>query len=813
MLSIMKKLLTSFFLLAVCCPSFSQIRYDIELLPDNETYLISFVSDVTYPPPSNKIVSGQVTIRMPHGIGPNAFQITDLTMETPGATWQANDIVRAPVEAPSWDYFSFALTTPGVDVYPFQAGVSVPIFSFKNGGQHCADSVYIIKDTDPFLPPNSVNTNVSNSIVILGGGFFNIYGGTVGTGAAPGTPETICTNEMVDEITSCDSVVWQGEIFVQDTVFEIHYTSSVGCDSVFLTEIKIRSELTATVDTVICEGDIFKGVEILQDEVVTQTYTANAGCDSTVTYLIRVVQPSASVTDTIVLPGTVVNGTLVFNDTTIVTTLLNAAGCDSVSTVHVIVYSGQPSIVEAEICLGEDFNGQYYLQDTSFVDTLTSVYGFDSLIITNIRVHQAYFINAFADLCEGQPHTNGIIYTSDTTFIENFQTVYGCDSAITTTIHVVIPEYRVEDTTICYGQLYQGVLYEEDMVFTESIVSASGCDSIVTQVNLTVEPEVPASITGPGAVCAGDVATLMAAGGTQYLWNDGSTTDSLIITAAGTYEVTVTNPAGCTGVAALEVAASGLSAEAEVESPLCHYELSGAIRITHVSGGLEPYAYSIDGGTYYATNGEFLNLSPGEYQVKVTDQYGCFWEEEVTISAPEEIWVEAGNDTEINLADQITFQPTTNIVAIDSVLWTPPEGLDCPTCLSTTARPLQSTTYQLQVWDENGCLAQSMITVLVRPGYEVYVPNAFSPNNDGFNDLFTVFAGDNVAEVRRLAVFERWGGQVFLAEHFQPNALPFGWDGNWRGNPAPEGIYIWMAEVEFLDGRVKLFEGNVNLIR
>src|SRR5690606_23565675 len=133
-------------------------------------YLISFFSNVTYTGLANKVVSGQVTIRMPHGIGANAFQVTNLTMETPGAGWQNNDIVRAPAEAPSWDYFSFALTTPGTSAYSFQEGVSIPVFSFKNGGEHCADSVYIIdNDTDPFIN-NSLNIDIQNSLVIIGGG-------------------------------------------------------------------------------------------------------------------------------------------------------------------------------------------------------------------------------------------------------------------------------------------------------------------------------------------------------------------------------------------------------------------------------------------------------------------------------------------------------------------------------------------------------------------------------------------------------------------------------------------------------------------
>ncbi|MEO1257734.1 MAG: gliding motility-associated C-terminal domain-containing protein [Bacteroidota bacterium] len=810
----MKKLLTSIFLILVCSSLFSQIKYEIELLPDNETYLISFVSSNTYAPPQNKVASGQVTIRMPHGIGVNAFSVVDLTMETPGASWQANDIIRAPVEAPSWDYFSFGLTTAGVDVYDFQAGVSVPVFSFRNGGAHCADSVYIIdNETDPLID-NSLNVDVRNFLSILAGFGTNFYDGTVGTGAAPGTPETLCTDETVDERIGCDSVMYQGITYDRDTTIDIHYTSSVGCDSVLVTEIIIQEELFATVDTTICEGDIFKGIEILQDDVIDQTYTTAQGCDSTVTYLIRLVEPTESETNLTVLTGDIVNGVAVFSDSTVIATLTNANGCDSVATVHVSVYSGQPTFISDDICLGESYNGIFYLQDTTFTDTLVSVSGFDSLLVYDLAVNEAYYITAFANLCAGEPHpTTGVVYENDTTFVENFQTVFGCDSNITTTIHVTVPEYFISDTSICFGELYQGVLYEEDIVFTESIPSLNGCDSVVTEVFLTVEPPVTASIAGVAEICEGDETILTATGGTQFLWSNGSTNNFITATGAGTFQVTVTNSAGCTNETAITVTASGLSVETEIEHLRCHDDLSGSINFTDVTGGFEPYIYSVTGGDFFATEAEFSDLSAGEYSLQVQDQFGCYWEDIVEIITPEEVWVEVSDGEEVRLGGSAELQATTNLFAPDSIIWSPAAGLACPTCLGTAATPLKTTNYTVTVIDENGCSAEASVNILVRPVHEMYVPNAFSPNGDGNNDTFTVFGGDNVAEVRQLAVFERWGGQVFKLEKFAPNNLSTGWNGLWRNTEAPEGVYIWMAEVEFIDGKVIVFEGEVNLMR
>ena len=572
-------------------------------------------------------------------------------------------------------------------------------------------------------------------------------------------------------------------------------------------------ELFVTVDTTICEGEQFKGVEILQDEIISETLLSSEGCDSTVTYQVQVIMPSLFEDDLIVLSGDLVNGIPVFSDTVIMATLVNAAGCDSLLTLNVTVYNGQPTFIDEAICLGESINGVFYLTDTSFVDTLVSVTGFDSLIVYDIEVNESFNVISTAIYCEGEPHSNGIIYENDTTFVENLQTVFGCDSIVTTTISVVVPVYTIIDTAICFGETYDGVPFTQDMVLTDVISSFGGCDSLVYQVNLTVHPEVAANIEGVTEICQGDESLLTASGGDQYIWSTGEMSENIIVNTTGSYAVTVLSNDGCEGEALVEVLASGLQAEAAVEHPRCHYNLSGIISFDSVSGGVEPYTYSIDGGNYFTTESEFPNLSPGEYQVMVEDHFGCYWEEVVEIITPEEIQVETGRDESLRLGESAFIMASTNLTEPDSILWSPPIGLDCTTCLETMASPQKTTTYRVVVIDEFGCSAESSVTIRVRPQYEVYVPNAFSPNGDGVNDSFTVFSGDNVVGIRRLAVFERWGGQVFSAENILPNNLSEGWKGKWRGQSAPEGIYIWMAEIEFLDGKITLMEGEVSLTR
>ncbi|MCP4269205.1 MAG: gliding motility-associated C-terminal domain-containing protein, partial [Candidatus Brocadiaceae bacterium] len=88
-------------------------------------------------------------------------------------------------------------------------------------------------------------------------------------------------------------------------------------------------------------------------------------------------------------------------------------------------------------------------------------------------------------------------------------------------------------------------------------------------------------------------------------------------------------------------------------------------------------------------------------------------------------------------------------------------------------------------------------------------PNAFSPNGDGFNDYFTLYAGKSVKMIKLLQIYDRWGGLVFKQETFLTNNEHFGWN----GKNAEVGVYVYFAEVELNDGSKEILKGEVMLIR
>ena len=95
----------------------------------------------------------------------------------------------------------------------------------------------------------------------------------------------------------------------------------------------------------------------------------------------------------------------------------------------------------------------------------------------------------------------------------------------------------------------------------------------------------------------------------------------------------------------------------------------------------------------------------------------------------------------------------------------------------------------------------------------VFIPNSFSPNGDGFNDQFMIFAGSDVRIIRSFKVFNRWGAALYTANDFSPNDTQFGWDGEFQGQIVNSGVYIYFAEIEFVDGRTEIFRGDLTITR
>ncbi|HYC28932.1 MAG TPA: PKD domain-containing protein, partial [Chitinophagaceae bacterium] len=145
--------------------------------------------------------------------------------------------------------------------------------------------------------------------------------------------------------------------------------------------------------------------------------------------------------------------------------------------------------------------------------------------------------------------------------------------------------------------------------------------------------------------------------------------------------------------------------------------------------------------------------------------------------------------------------------------WTPATNLSCTNCPSPYATPKFTTKYNVAVTDSNGCQANKDITVTVVCNNQNYfIPNTFSPNNDGQNDVFYV-RGSSIERIQSLRIFNRWGQMIFEKKNFAANDISAGWNGTINGRPADQDVYVYVVEIICENATIIPYRGNVALVR
>jgi gliding motility-associated-like protein len=239
------------------------------------------------------------------------------------------------------------------------------------------------------------------------------------------------------------------------------------------------------------------------------------------------------------------------------------------------------------------------------------------------------------------------------------------------------------------------------------------------------------------------------------------------------------------------------------------------LQIDTIEGGTGPYSYQLDDNSELTVTGFPLrvpNLQAGSYELEIQDANGCTFAESLTVPTPNELIVRIGPDTIINLGQTVQLDPLLSFEPA-SWQWTPSRGLSNDTLLQPLAAPQETVEYILTVTDEFGCTVSDAILLRVNRDIPIFVPSAFSPNNDGNNDQLVIFGSAAVAEIESLIILDRWGSQVYEVGGFAPNDVNAAWDGTNRGEPLNAGVFVYLLTYRLVNGEVMQTAGEVLLLR
>ena len=358
-------------------------------------------------------------------------------------------------------------------------------------------------------------------------------------------------------------------------------------------------------------------------------------------------------------------------------------------------------------------------------------------------------------------------------------------------------------------------LYAGNYVVTAK--DANGC-SLSTALVLNQNPAIEFSeITAENPLCHGDAngsIKVKAIGGTgtlTYQINNGPSLSNgnYLGLTGGNYLITVRDGNNCKKDTLIKIIepASIYYSSLNISPVYCFGENNGSIKAT-ASGGTGKYSYYIRPGLYINQNGSFYNLQAGIYTLTVIDENQCNFDTVVTISPSL-----SPLQTTMTKGDLGCYGKGVEGWANANI-----SGGEPPYTVVWSTNPVQTTEkaenlmygyYFVDILDANGCNIKD--TVFIDPGTcceEVFIPNAFTPNGDGVNDLFRVTTSAGI-ELIQFAIFDRWGNRIWHTYDFRR-----GWDGSYKGAQESMNTFHYIFHYKCLtDGNTYMRKGDVNLIR
>ncbi|MCB0696542.1 MAG: PKD domain-containing protein, partial [Chitinophagaceae bacterium] len=347
------------------------------------------------------------------------------------------------------------------------------------------------------------------------------------------------------------------------------------------------------------------------------------------------------------------------------------------------------------------------------------------------------------------------------------------------------------------------------------VTNTQGCiDSI--EKNITINVPIEVSAGGDTIICLKDSAQLFPNGGVSYLWSPAAT---LSCTQCNNpfafpqkktvYTVISTDVNGChdTGRTVVDIKTHVTSIVGEgakiCEGETTKLSVSGARTYLWSPGAYLDNVKSPAPSANPTKTTQFMVVAYEGSCIPDTNYVEVLVHPKPTVNVRGEKTIIAGTSADLLASGD-------NIVRF---LWSPANTLSCADCANPIASPFKNTVYKVKVFTLYDCVDSADVKIMVLcDNSQLYIPNTFTPNGDGMNDIFMV-RGSGISTLKSFRVYNRWGELLFERLNANVNDQTAGWDGTFNGAQLPPDVYVYMVEAYCENGDLLKTKGDITIIR
>ncbi len=295
----------------------------------------------------------------------------------------------------------------------------------------------------------------------------------------------------------------------------------------------------------------------------------------------------------------------------------------------------------------------------------------------------------------------------------------------------------------------------------------------------------------------------------EYFWTKLSNTNSFVENLyAGIHEVIITDKNNCKEFINFTIFSPEiLILDGEIKEATCKSACNGELNL-QVSGGTKPYSYFLN---EIPTNILIEDLCLGEYEISVRDANNCEIQDSFKINFSEDtLKLNIFSDIDTIYKGQSLQLHSEINGSFKNILWNNIETLNSYEIPNPIAKPVKNTIYTATLIDLDGCGYMDKLEIFVKnlkcDEPFIFVPNAFSPNGDGKNDI--LYVQSDIVEEIYFAIYNRWGNLLF-----ETNDIKKGWDGKFNEEKVEASVLVYYIKAKCLNKETFIKKGNITIIR